>query len=120
VERLPAIAAPVARRTHRVIERLQLLAHTAGGRPGEMLAARLAIPVSDNTILRQLKRRAASRAKAPVHVAGIDDWSWRRGWTYGTIIVDLEWREVVDVISERSMEAAADWLARHPEAELDF
>jgi transposase len=118
VERLPAIAAPVARRTHRVIELLQLLGHTAGGRPGEMLAARLAIPASDNTILRRLKRRAATRAKAPVRVAGIDDWSWRRGWTYGTIIVDLERREVVDVISERSMEATADWLGRHPEVEV--
>jgi transposase len=56
-----------------------------------MLAAR-AIPASDNTILRQLKRRAATRAKAPVRVVGIDDWSWRKGWTYGTIIVDLERR----------------------------
>jgi transposase len=118
VERLPALAAPVARRTHRVIELLQLLGHTAGGRPGEMLAARLAIPASDNTILRQLKRRAATRAKAPVRVAGIDDWSWRKGWKYGTIIVDLERREVVDVIAERSMEAAADWFARHPEVEV--
>jgi transposase len=118
VERLPALAAPVARRTHRVIELLQLLGHTARGRPGEMLAARLAIPASDNTILRQLKRRAATRAKAPVRVAGIDDWSWRKGWTYGTIIVDLERREVVDVIAERSMEAAADWFAQHPEVEV--
>jgi transposase len=83
-----------------------------------MLAARLAIPASDNTILRQLKRRAATRAKAPVRVAGIDDWSWRKGWTYGTIIVDLERREVVDVIAERSMETAADWFARHPEVEV--
>jgi hypothetical protein len=37
MERLPAIAAPVARRTHRVIELLQLLGYTAGGRPREML-----------------------------------------------------------------------------------
>jgi hypothetical protein len=57
----------------------QLLGHTAGGRPGEMLAARLAIPASDNTILRQLKRRAATRAKGPMCVVGIDDWSWRKG-----------------------------------------
>jgi hypothetical protein len=60
-----------------------LLGHTAGGRPGETLAARLAISASDNTILRQLKRRAAMRAKAPVCVVGIDDRSWRKGWTYG-------------------------------------
>ena len=118
VDRLPTTAAPVARRTRRVIELLQLLGHTAGGRPGELLAARLAIPASDNTILRQLKRRAVGRAKAPVRVAGIDDWSWRKGWTYGTIFVDVERREVVDVIAERSAETAADWFARHPEVEV--
>ncbi len=118
MERLPTTAAPVARRTRRVVELLQLLGHTAGARPGELLAARLAIPASDNTILRQLKRRAAARTTAPVRVAGIDDWSWRKGWTYGTVIVDLERREVVDVIAERSAEATADWFRRHPEVEV--
>ena len=34
---------------------------------------------------------------AAVHVAGVDDWAWRKGSNYGTIIVDLERREVVDV-----------------------
>jgi transposase len=61
---------------------------------------------------------ATHARQGPVRVAGIDDWSWRKGSTYGTIIVDLERREVVDVIAERSMEAAADWFARHPEVEV--
>jgi Transposase/zinc-finger of transposase IS204/IS1001/IS1096/IS1165 len=118
VERLPATVAPAARRTRRVVELLRLLGHTAGGRPGEMLAARFAIPASDNTILRQLKRWAANRAKAEVRVVGIDDWSWLKGQTYGTIIVDLESHDVVEVIAERSAESAADWFARHPEVEI--
>jgi hypothetical protein len=29
-------------------------------------------------------------------VVGIDDWAWRKGSTYGTIVVDLERREVVE------------------------
>ena len=118
VERLPDTAVPVARRTRRVVELLQLLGHTAGGRPGEKLAARFAIPASDNTILRQRKRWAAGRATAAVRAVGIDDWSWRKGWTYGTIIVDLEQHEVVEVIAERSTQTVADWFARHPEVEL--
>ena len=61
---------------------------------------RLGMPVSDDTILRHLKRQVARlRAKTTVRVAGIDDWSWRKGRTYGTIIVDLERREVVDVLA---------------------
>ena len=72
---------------------------------------RFAIPASDNTILRQLKRWAAGRARAAVRVVGIDDWSWRKGQTYGTIIVELEQHDVVELIAERLMETVADWFA---------
>jgi transposase len=47
-------------------------------------------------------------------VVGIDDWSWQRGSSYGTIIVDLERREVVDVLPDRSAETVAQRLERHP------
>ena len=81
------------------------------GRPGA--------PVSDDTILRHLKRRVADRnATTPVRVAGIDDWSWRKGSTYGAIVVDLERREVVDVLPDRSAAATANWLRGRPEVEV--
>jgi hypothetical protein len=53
------------------------------------------------------------RAKTTVRVAGIDDWSWRMGRTYGTIIVDLE-RRVVDVLQDRTTAGTAEWLGQHP------
>ena len=55
-DRLTAIAAPLARRTCRLTELVRRLGHTAGSRPGERLMAPLNLPVSDSTILRQLKR----------------------------------------------------------------
>ena len=80
---------------------------------------RLGMPVSDDTILRQLKRRVASLcAKTTIRVAGIDDWCWRKGCTYGTIIVDLERRAVVDVLPDRSAVGTAEWLSQHPEVEI--
>ena len=80
---------------------------------------RLGMPVSDDTILRHLKRQVAHlRAKTTVRVAGIDDWSWRKGRTYGTIIVDLERREVVDVLQDRTAAGTAEWLGEHPEVEI--
>ena len=51
--------------------------------------------------------------------AGIDDWSWRKGSTYGAIVVDLERREVVDVLPDRSAAATANWLKERPEVEID-
>jgi transposase len=50
-----------------------------------------------------------------VRVVDVDDWAWRKGSTYGTIIVDLEQREVSDLLPNRSAGVTADWLMRHPE-----
>ncbi len=81
---------------------------------------RLGMPMSDDTILRHLKRRtAAPESTQPVlRMVGIDDWSWLKGCRYGTLIVDLERREVVDVLPERSAESTAQWLSKHPEVEI--
>jgi transposase len=56
-------------------------------------------------------------ATTPVRMAGIDDWSWRKGSTYGAIVVDLERREVVDMLPERSAAATVNWLRDHSEVE---
>ncbi len=118
-DRLPAIAPLYARRTRRVSEIVGLLSHSAGGRAGERLMRRLGMPVSDDPILRQLKRDAAlARCDATIRVVGIDDWSWRRSWRYGNVIVDLERRSVVDILDDRSVASAAQWLERHPSVEI--
>jgi transposase len=113
------IAHPFARRTCRVSELAYVVGHSSGGRPAERLMKRLGLPQSDDTILRHLKRHQAERDGAtPVRVAGIDDWSWRKGCTYGTIVVDLERREVVDILMDRSAASTANWFKRHPEVEV--
>jgi transposase len=119
VERLSSSVAPFARRTSRVAEIVRLFCHAAGGRMSERLLARLAMRVSDNTILRQLKHYARNVGDAqPIRIVGIDDWCWRRGDSYGTIIVDLERRKVVEVQQKRSVEDTAKWLRQHPEIEI--
>lgn len=76
------------------------------------------MPVSDDTVLRCLRRRAAQNNGTPVRVVGIDDWAWRKGQTYGTIMVDLERRAVVDVLPHRSFASTAEWLRGRPEVEV--
>jgi transposase len=73
---------------------------------------RLGLPQGDDRILRNLKRHATSPEK-PLRVVGIDDWSWLKGSRYGTIVVDLEHREVVDVIHDRSAKTMASWLEKN-------
>jgi hypothetical protein len=72
-DRLPEIAAPYVRRTERMAEIVGLVGHRMGGRPGENLMHRLGMPVSDDTILRQLKRgNPVSLQSDTIRVVGID------------------------------------------------
>ena len=97
----------------------RLFGHAAGGRPAERLMASLGLPQSDDTILRSLKRHVGARDEAAaVRVVGIDDWAWQKGRRYGTIMVDLERREVVDVLPDRSAEVTGRWLGQHPGIEI--
>ena len=88
-----------------------------GGRPAQALAERLLLPVSRDTFLRSV--RAASRcAPEQLRVIGIDDWAWRRGRRYGTLICDLERRRIVDLLPDREPATVEAWLARHPGVEI--
>lgn len=80
---------------------------------------RLGMPISDDTILRHLKRSASGADDQPsARIVGIDDWSWRKSWRYGTIIVDLERREVMDILEDRSVASVALWLKQRPSIEV--
>ena len=116
-ERLPAVAPPRARRTARLGSIQRQIGFALGGEPGSRLAAQLSMPLSGDTLLR-LIRKAELEPHPPPRVAGIDDWSWRRGQRYGTIICDLERRRVIDILPERSTEAVATWLRQHPGVEV--
>jgi transposase len=118
-DRAPAVAQPYARQTGRVAELARLVTHMAGGRPARRLMTRLGAPQSKDTLLRALKRGVRRRTcTTPVRVLGIDDWSWRKGATYGTIMVDLVRREVLDILQDRSAESTSDWLRMHPSIEM--
>lgn len=65
--------------------------------PARGLARRLLMPVSKDTLLRTVRARAPEAGPAS-RVIGIDDWAWKRGHRYGSIVCDLERREIVDVL----------------------
>lgn len=93
-----------------------MVGYTLGGRPGERLIARLGMPVSDDTLLRRVKQRAKGHpASGHIPVVGVDDWAWPKGSKYGTILIDLQRREVADLLPERSANSFTVWLQKHPE-----
>lgn len=115
--RLAPFVEPLARVTVRLFRVVQALGLATGGMLGARLAERLGIRTSWMTILRRIM--ALSQAPGQqVRELGIDDFAFRRGRNFGTILVDLISHQVIDVLPDRKAETAAAWMGAHPEIEL--
>lgn len=116
-ERWPDLLVVHGQRTKRLDLALEAVAFALGGQAGQRLALKLQMPVSGDTLLRLIHRTCLVGPDAPV-VIGVDDWAKRRWRTYGTLIVDLERHQAIDLLNDRMTETLADWLRRHPSVEI--
>ncbi|MCG1043618.1 transposase [Mycetohabitans sp. B8] len=46
-------------------------------------------------------------------IVGVDDWAFKRGHRYGTLLVDLEQRRPLDLLPNRDATSVANWLTRN-------
>lgn len=111
------VLAPRARRTARLDHIVHHLGLALGGRPAANFAVRLMLPVSNDTLLRVVRRRARAPAD-PLMIIGIDDFAWRRNHRYGTIVCDLERRRPVVLLPDREQATAEAWLREHPSVSI--
>jgi transposase len=112
-ELIPTVAAPRVRRTTAVSALVEALGLRVSGADSASLLRRMGIRVSPNTILRAVRRLPLPTPHA-VRIVGVDDWSWRKGQRFGTMLVDLEQQRVAALLPERSADSTAAWLAAHP------
>lgn len=105
------------RRTSRLQGLVRHLGLALGGRPAETLTRRLLLPVSKDTFLRCVRSTASEASESP-RVIGIDDWAWRKGQRYGTLVCDLERRRVIDLLPDREPATVEAWLRARPEIQI--
>src|SRR3954467_5578392 len=116
-EPLPRIARCRARHTDRLRSAHHAIALALGGNPGARLATRTGMPIGGTTLLRRI-READLDPPLPPRVLGVDDWAWRKGSHYGTILCDLERGRRVELLPDRKSETLAAWLKDHPSVEI--
>jgi transposase len=116
-ERLGPSIPMYARRTSRLITALTHLALLVGGEVGARVMRYFGILVSPDTLLRLIRRSSEPDIPTP-RILGVDDWARCKGRSYGTILIDLEHHEAVDVLPESTSEALSDWLQAHPGVEI--
>ncbi len=116
-ERLPGLVSSYGRMTGRLIALVQTLGVVAGGQMGARQADRTGIATTPSTLLRYLMQLPATVTRA-VRVLGVDDFAWKKRFTYGTILVDLERRKIIDVLADRESATVEAWLKEHPEVDV--
>lgn len=116
VEQVAGLTEPRRRSSPAARSTMRAVAVELGGRPGQRLCARLGVHGRRTALLGQLAAQPVS-AQSP-RILGIDEFAFRKGRTYGTVLVDVESSRPVDVLPDRETSTVAAWLHEHPGAEI--
>src|SRR5437588_7523219 len=116
-ERLADFIEASSRLTKRLRTAVQDVGFATCGKGGERLSDKLAMRTSDATVLWSLFLIPVPEVDQ-VRVVGVDDWSWRRGKRFGSILVNLETHKIIDLLADREAESVQRWMATHPEVDV--
>jgi len=113
VEQVPVLVKRYARRTQRLRSDIEFIGLALGGRPGSRLCRRQKKPTSRTTLLRLVRALPEPPIETPREL-GVDEFAFRRGRRYGTILVNADTHDVIDLLEDPSADALVSWLDDHP------
>jgi transposase len=116
-ERFPGLVRRYARMTDRLVEALQSVGVTTNGADAARILSSLGMPTTAKTVIRHVLHLPLPD-EGSVHEVGLDEWAWKKGHHYGTILVNLAERRIVQVLADRSVETSKAWLRTHPEIRI--
>jgi len=116
-ERLQQLVPVNGQRTYGLTNLLRTLIFELSAEAAARVTHHLQMAVSGDTLLRII-RQTTEQAYTPPRVLGIDDWAFKKGDRYGTILVDLERHKVLDLLPDRDTRTVSTWLKTHPGIEI--
>jgi transposase len=114
-ERFSSEIVPYCRRFNRITDLITKIGLALGGNKGSEICNTIGCRISPSTILRSIHRLDLTEPGETSGVIGVDDWAFKKGKSYGTIIVDLIRRKVIDLLPDREAGTLTAWLLKHPE-----
>ena len=116
-ERIPTVVAHYARKTIRLVQAHSRIGFVVGGEAGSRISGDLALSTSPDTLIWTVRAFPEPKTSS-ISYLGVDDWAFRKGISYGTILVDLESRRPIDLLPDRTAESLSKWLKLHPEIQI--
>ncbi len=106
-----------SRRTARASSILDTLSIELTGKLGSLLSKQLLLPVSTSTVTRIAMKQKLPEVIQPI-VLGVDDWAFRKGVNYGTILIDMETSRPIELLASRERSDLKRWLKKYPNVKI--
>lgn len=118
-QRVETLAQRYQRKTTRLEDLLRQLVWRIGGEATAQIAQLLGLLLSPDAALYQFKKSASpdSSTTCP-EVVGIDDFAFRKGHNYGTILINLRTNTAFDLLPNREKETVEAWFKEHPGVQI--
>jgi transposase len=91
------------RTSNQVYDKVSKIALLLGGKGREKLCRLMNKPVRHSILIRRIHERTIPPPQG-ARIVGLDDCAYRKGLKYGTVLVELEKRKIIDLLPVREAE----------------